>query len=125
MVGKVVGESARADALVARDVQVVVGHSTVAKMNSRAGAVHPDAAKPGSPGRDRPFTTPTFRVSILAVNRQVERGRVGKLPFSQELIELRRNQRTQDHWADVAIEVETEIVRCIQNLGLQGAAILA
>src|SRR6266568_9218213 len=81
---KIVGETARADAFIARDVKVLASECAIDEMDSGVGAVHPCAAEPATSQSDGSIALPAPRMAIFAPDYQSNCGRTLPFPVPQK-----------------------------------------
>ena len=114
---EVVGERASADAFVARDAKIVERDRAVREMQIRGRAVHPHAAEARPLQRDGSIPRSTSPAAGWTADREVNGRRSRPFPLTEKLMKVRRDQRAQRRRIDRAIDIESKIVRRIQEVG--------
>ena len=87
---KIVGETARASAFIARDMKSSQVKRAVGEMDFSIRAVHPCAAEPASSQNDGPIAFPSSRIVILAPDREANGRRTLPFPLPEKFIQFRR-----------------------------------
>src|SRR5439155_25304803 len=86
-------------------------------MDFRPRAVHPRAAEPGPPQGDVALPSPVLGIVIATPNRETDCGRTLRFPFPEKFIQLLRSECADCAWRYCALDVETKIVRRIEDVG--------
>src|SRR6202011_4476249 len=125
VLGKIVCKTPGADALIARHPQVFVGDRAVAESNFGSRAIHPGAAKTRPLQRDTTFAAPVFGTSILRTDGEMNNRWTRPFPFAQKFLQLRTDERPQRTRIDRAVNVESEIVRRIEEIGPEFSTLMS
>ena len=115
----VIGEGTGANALVARHAKILEGEHTVAKPQIGAGAIHPDAAEARPAERERAVALPGGRVATRAAETEVNVRRTLPAPLAQERPEPLRQKKLAGTRDERAVEIQTEIVRRVEQVGVE------
>ena len=125
MFREIVGERTRADAFIPCHPEIVVRDRAVAEVDIGARIVHPDAAEAGAVELDSPIALPGGRMPILSTNREVDCGWTLPFPFAQKLTHLDGPQCAEHARIDSAVDVKTKIVRPVEEIRVELAALTA
>ena len=106
---EIVGKTACAGALIARDMQIITSQRAVGKMDFCVRAVHPCAAEPTSSQDDGPIAFPSSRIVILAPDHEANGRRTLPLPFPEKFIHFRGCDSTHGFGDYCAFDVQTKI----------------
>ena len=124
MVFEIVSESAGAGAFIARHVKIFASERAVGEMNSGVGAVHPCSTVAAAPQTNCSLALPIHRIAIGAADCEVDYRRTLPLPLTQKIVHIGWNKRTDCPWRHCTLDVEPKIIRRIEQIGPDLAALM-